>query len=132
MFSGMYPLFGSFLSMLALKSCDPSPVCQVKYTPERAHFPPWRSHKEYSCSCSTVHSRGSVSLARACFNFEYKIFKYAYGEELFLSVRCAPSHLLHAPRGLPAFVGLYSLTDKSLLHFAQVFFGKIFPKIFFL
>lgn len=132
MFSGTYPLLGSFLSILILKSCCPSPVCHVKNTPDNAHFPSCFSHKTDNCSSSTVHSSGSASLARACFNLENKIFKYADGEELDLAVRCAFSHLLHALRAWPAFVELYSFTDRSLLHFAHIFLGKFFPKnIFF-
>ena len=56
---------------------------------------------------------------------------YANGEALARVVRCAFSHLLQALRGRPVCVELYSLTDKSLLHFAHVFLGKFFPKIFF-
>jgi len=43
-------------------------------------------------------------LARAYFNFEKSIFKYAYGEVPDLVVRCALSHRLHALRKFPAFV----------------------------
>ena len=131
MFSGIYPFFGSFLSILTLKSWIPSPVCQVKYTPERAHRPSWPSHNKYNCLSSTVHSRGFGSLARAYFSFEKIIFKYAYGELPDFTVRCAFSHLLHALRKFPASVEWYSSTERSLLHFLQVFLAIVFQNYFY-